>query len=1009
VNEIWYKAVGPVLIRTPLLPFELLNGVTDLKEHSSLIKTAVAIASTSLSEALSRPGGQLEAETDEVSKAQKTLLKYMKRMCSRPIPYGLFAGVALGRFSQKTDLARRWPISVKTRTRPDMSWLTELIQSLEKDHEVCRHLSYRANPKLMLRRGRVWLTQDSFSSERKLISIRATAAVEQILNRTSDAYVDFSAIARELSSSFGIAEAKAAELCVSLIDNDFLTSNLRFPLSIKDPLLHAIECLESIQNMGLLPQLKKLHERLVSWDRSNNLSVEAYSELLDQSRTVAPPDCKNLLQVDTYVQMEQGKIEVSELAASRMADATEILLRTSTNKYPTFGRYLRAFERRYNACRVVSLLELVDEHFGLGSPYSERFKEGRNSESLGRDDFLMALVTRAQENAATVVQLTRSNIEKLTVHPLTGSSAPLSLDAFFQIIATSPSSIDKGDFDLLVSPRVGDNCAGRTLGRFASLFGEAGSDALREIRAAESAACSACIFADISFWKQSRMANIALAPSACSYSVSTGGAVSVDSCNIPLSEILIGIENGRFYAMWAKTNQRIMVRPSNLLNHYLLPDELRFLFEISVKDNLQLSPFDWGTADNMAWLPRLVYERIILTPARWNVLLSIITDEDLRSQIDAWRSRYRVPDLVLISTGDDYDDSRLLLDLSKDEDMLLFCDAIRDGKRSGTTLTVFEYLPVHQWHNASGHHFVTELVASFVLQQSEQVAEQHTPLPAPWTHAQECLRPLGSDWIYMQLDCPTVLQEEIIVRIADFAKVLISAGQVDNWFFVRYDDNCPHVRLRFRIDPNKLYSDTLPMLCDWANNMLLEGVCSNIRFETYNREIERYGGPAGMQVAESLFFIDSQFVAEWFRTGTICDTEIFAILSLMTSLEAFGLDTASMTRLLETQNYGQPMPAAGQRFREIKQLLKSLLQERQQAHGIYSQIFSLCEQFKTKIAGEAPKLNFLREGELFFQFVDSFTHMHFNRLYGINNLSEANIRNILLRTLKMLSFLKSNA
>lgn len=253
------------------------------------------------------------------------------------------------------------------------------------------------------------------------------------------------------------------------------------------------------------------------------------------------------------------------------------------------------------------------------------------------------------------------------------------------------------------------------------------------------------------------------------------------------------------------------------------------------------------------------------------------------------------------------------------------------------------------------------------------------------------------------------MQEALILRIAEFAKGLVSEERANLWFFVRYDDDFPHVRLRFRINPAKLYSDALPVLCNWANALLLDGACSNVRFETYNREIERYGGPTGMLVAESLFFIDSEFVSEWFRVGSPSDTEIFAILSLKVILQAFGLDAASMMRLLEAQNYGQPTQAAGQRFRETKQLLRTLLLEGQRDCAMYPHIFSLCEQFGSKIASEAGKFGGVQREEFYFQFLDSFVHMHFNRLYGINNLSESDIRDIFLRALKMLSFLKTCA
>src|SRR5918993_1260334 len=57
------------------------------------------------------------------------LLRYRIRMATRPTPFGLFAGVGVARWADRTDLALAGP--PRTRTRLDMEWLLRLVLPLE--------------------------------------------------------------------------------------------------------------------------------------------------------------------------------------------------------------------------------------------------------------------------------------------------------------------------------------------------------------------------------------------------------------------------------------------------------------------------------------------------------------------------------------------------------------------------------------------------------------------------------------------------------------------------------------------------------------------------------------------------------------------------------------------------------------------------------------------------------------------------------------------------------------
>lgn len=97
-----------------------------------------------------------------------------------------------------------------------------------------------------------------------------------------------------------------------------------------------------------------------------------------------------------------------------------------------------------------------------------------------------------------------------------------------------------------------------------------------------------------------------------------------------------------------------------------------------------------------------------------------------------------------------------------------------------------------------------------------------------------------------------MLEEDLIAGpVRHFAEGALEAGLIEAWFFVRYSDPEPHVRLRFRGTPDRLTRELLPYVCDWARELMGERLCLRFGFDTYDRELERYGGPAALDIAEA--------------------------------------------------------------------------------------------------------------------------------------------------------------
>lgn len=81
---------------------------------------------------------------------------------------------------------------------------------------------------------------------------------------------------------------------------------------------------------------------------------------------------------------------------------------------------------------------------------------------------------------------------------------------------------------------------------------------------------------------------------------------------------------------------------------------------------------------------------------------------------------------------------------------------------------------------------------------------------------------------------------------------------ISKWFFIRYHDPKPHLRIRFCLDNTEDYPIILKKVDEKLQEFVGSGEISNISIETYSREIERYGKNT-IEDAETLFYKNSEF------------------------------------------------------------------------------------------------------------------------------------------------------
>jgi class I lanthipeptide synthase len=259
----------------------------------------------------------------------------------------------------------------------------------------------------------------------------------------------------------------------------------------------------------------------------------------------------------------------------------------------------------------------------------------------------------------------------------------------------------------------------------------------------------------------------------------------------------------------------------------------------------------------------------------------------------------------------------------------------------------------------------------------------------------------------VKLYCARDAEDDLLTGpVHSFARFAIGSGLADRWFFVRYADPETHLRVRFGGSAERLVTRLLPEVCAWTSELVADGTCPRVAFDTYEREVERYGGLDGIESAEALFAADSTAVAQLLRLGRdelpTIDRTSLGVLSVDALLEALGLGPSERLRWYHAAVAARYHSGADYRARQ--HVLRRLLGDPAACRGDPGGD-ALASILAGRSAAVAPVAAHLRElaatGRLdasLERLCESYVHMHCNRLLGDGPLNEQHVLGLLLRT-----------
>ncbi|HEU4965408.1 MAG TPA: lantibiotic dehydratase [Bacilli bacterium] len=993
------------MLRSPLLPIERYDElfpsqprerekwradtVLRLKEMAAdpAVRESVAVSSLSLLHSL--PYLDQPQQVRKQEQVLRGLVRYLLRMMTRSTPFGLLSGVSYGSFKERTSLQLGGRDEHKKRTRPDMDWLLKLVRRLESRPEVVRHLRVMANPLVYELGSRVQIAyvtkHGQKADERVRASVRSTPVVRMILESASD-WISLQELVGVLQAAYPTtAPEKIERMLMQLFEQEFLISELRPPLLIPSPARRVLEVMRNVP--GLDEERERLERVLEKLDAYDRLPIgegeKMYCEIVEEMRAIE--EAAHPVQVDVKVAAREAVLNRD--VAEEAARAADVMWRLTPDIKGSvrLKEYRKTFLLRYGYEREVPLLELFDPARGIGVPrhYLEEVTES-SAPDKKRDQTLMKQTLRLLNKGETELILTDELVKELEPVEPDVTRAPLSMELYVTLAAESSAAVDAGDYLLHIGANPGSFGAGQTFGRFADMIGDELHEQLKQVHEYEQKLRPEALFAEVVILpSDGRSANVALSLNPRPYEIAMGGPSSKDQTStLLLSDLVVGLRRDGFYLRSKSLGREVIPTKSHMLNQKASSFEIyRFLCDMMMERTRMWWSWDWGSLESMPFLPRVRYERTVVSPAMWRLdrtLFPTVEQDEadvFARKLQAWREEWKVPRYVFVTTGD----HRILLDLEHplhQEELQREVGLLAADRALVLTESGLE--PKRSWVEGEEGSYWNECVIPLV--RAEGVGEAVAPSSPAVVSEQDRLKIPGSEWLYAKLYGVMGREEELIGwHLESFCRAMEEEGLAEASFFIRYNDPEEHVRVRFYGEPNTLVSQLLPRLSAWMRERQAEGVVTRLTVDTYDREIERYGGPPLIAPAERLFAADSRVVGTWLGLNRASQLPVSlktcAVLSVVDLIEQFAATREEQLALLEgfadTKAYQQE-------FRKLRsellatdtaphEKIRAGCAARQEAYLAYAQAVKAVEA--------DGRLHNTYQG-----IVASIIHMHLNRL-----------------------------
>lgn len=279
---------------------------------------------------------------------------------------------------------------------------------------------------------------------------------------------------------------------------------------------------------------------------------------------------------------------------------------------------------------------------------------------------------------------------------------------------------------------------------------------------------------------------------------------------------------------------------------------------------------------------------------------------------------------------------------------------------------------------------------------------------------------LGSEWLYYKIytgakTTDLILLEKLYPAILKLKKKKI----IQKWFFIRYQDNDTHFRIRFLLESKKNLSKAIHILYPILNDLLQKNLAWKIQTDTYKREIERYGETT-IEDSEFLFWKDSEMMIKYISLKKTFQKKemalLFSFCSIDSLLNSFSLSASEKFSLMQTLQhlFKEEFEAdkilkkeLDKKYRELSNEVKYYIKGQNKAD--IPDFYELIEEKQNQTTEKILEISNAIQINLY-DFLASHIHMMINRQYtSKQRMYELIIYDHLYRYYKTLNYEKTHS
>ena len=666
-------------LRTPLLPLNNLIRLLDdikinedsLKQqwYNPMLKEAVFLASPYLYSELELLFKNKIVNLNKTEKLKQSLLKYIIRASTRCTPFGLFAGVSIGNFSNATKIVLDDVFNYERKTRLDMNCLVSLIDYFEKDKSVRNQLLYYPNNTLYSIANQYRYVEYKIQNNERQYSLEAIEKSPYIDVVFENAKAG--KLIHELASilvSEEISKEEATEFINELINNQILVSELQPSVVGEEPFDTLIDTLKSVKNITEFKSLILLKKNISSLDEKVNNLENKYTSIykcLDNIKV--DYNKKYLLQTDLFVKTKQSNLNTKY--AYTILKTLPILCKINSHKtkHKNLEQFKKKFIERYET-REIPLTQALDIETGIGYiqnnavsdtvPFlnditpkilKPRFevKSNNPAQNILHKKLLDVLSSSQQQ-----IELTDNDFSNIEIN---WANYPNMFSSLIEL-----TTIKKEDYIIINS--IGGTNASNLLARFCYGNKEL-NNVVKDICNLEEELSNDKVLAEIVHLPEARAGNILQRPHLRSYEIPYLAKSNLPKkSQISINDILVSVRNNQVILKSKSLNKEISPRLTNAHNYsYKSLPIYHFLCDMQSQNKINNIGFSWGFLnDDYPFLPRVIYKNIILSKARWTISI-----EEVKKMLDnyndnimlmtvvvEWRKSKNLPKLVQLKEGD---------------------------------------------------------------------------------------------------------------------------------------------------------------------------------------------------------------------------------------------------------------------------------------------------------------------------------------------------------------------